>query len=417
MFYYLVDDQVLVSAEHLEQFREIPEAQAQNSRGMVFFIYRQDPARFRRSFAVTDPSLAFLKEEGIDLLIAPSNNYDIFQLPFWLKEKVRLGLAGAVNILYPNWQDVLKSSIPDQWRVNIVGLGDVGGTLLTGLRLLGGGAVKEIGIFDQNPDKMERWDYEANQILSPFSDAPYPPIASISEADFFNCDIFVFCVSVGVPPVGQEEKDVRLVQFEGNARIINYYAKMARQEKFPGIFAVVSDPVDLLCKSAFNAGNTDQSGQKDYMGLAPEQIRGFGLGVMSARAAYFARKNPEIKEYLTEGRAYGPHGDGLVIANSIENYDDERSRYLTHQAVKANLKVRGLGFKPYIAPALSSGTLSLLALMEGRWHYSATFMGGIFMGAKNRLTAAGTELERLPLPDQLVNRLNDTYQLLGRYQL
>jgi malate/lactate dehydrogenase len=33
----------------------------------------------------------------------------------------------------------------------------------------------------------------------------------------------------------------------GNARIINLYAQIAREKGFKGIFAVVSDPVDLLC--------------------------------------------------------------------------------------------------------------------------------------------------------------------------
>ncbi len=39
------------------------------------------------------------------------------------------------------------------------------------------------------------------------------------------------------------------------------------------------------------------------------------------------------------------------------------------------------------------------------------------MGAKNRLTAAGTEIERLALPEDLIRRLTETYELLGSYQL
>jgi len=415
LFYYHMDKKVLVSFMSRTGFKEIPETRAKDTRGIVYFLCDLPPERFRRSFAAADTSLPFLDAEGINLLVQPEKND--YQLPGWLEDKISLGHASVVNTTYPTWQDVLKLKIPEQWRVNIVGLGDVGGTLLTGLRLLGGGTVWEIGIYDKDQDKVNRWDYEANQIFSPFYDTPYPIITGISEQQVFDCDIFVFCVSGGVPPVGREQQDVRLAQFEGNARIVNQYAQMAREKGFKGIFAVVSDPVDLLCKSALTASNTDKNGRKDYLGLAPEQIRGYGLGVMNARAVYFARKEQKTACYLTEGRAYGPHGEGLVIANSIDNYDAGLSQYLTDKACMANLDVRSFGYKPYVAPALSSGTLSLLATMEGKWHYSATFMGGVFMGAKNRLTAAGTEIERQALPEGLIKKLTETYELLGSYQL
>lgn len=416
MFYYLMNgDTVLVSSAAREDFPAISESQAKDHGGRLYFLCHQNPAKFRRSFALTDPSLAFLKEEGIHLLARPE--HDDYPLPLWLKEKILSGQASLVNTAYPTWQDVSAFRMPKQWTVNIVGLGDVGGTLLTGLRLLGGKVIRKIGIFDTDGDKVKRWDYEGNQIFSPFQDVHYPEIEGIGEAQFFDCDLFVFCVSLGVPPVGQEQQDVRLAQLEGNGRVVNFYARLARERGFKGIFAVVSDPVDLLCKSAWTAGNTDGAGRKDYLGLAPEQIRGYGLGVMNARAVYFARKSPDTIGYLTEGRAYGPHGEGLVIANSMVHYDDRISRYLTDKARKANLDVRSMGYKPYVAPALSSGALSLLATMEGKWHYSATFMGGVYMGAKNRLTPAGTELERLMLPEALMSRLQETYEHLRSYGL
>jgi hypothetical protein len=55
-------------------------------------------------------------------------------------------------------------------------------------------------------------------------------------------------------------------------------------------------------------------------------------------------KEQETAGYLTEGRAYGPHGEGLVIANSINNYDPGLSQYLTDKAGKANLDVRNFGY-------------------------------------------------------------------------
>lgn len=63
---------------------------------------------------------------------------------------------------------------------------------------------------------------------------------------------------------------------------------MARDKDFKGVFAVVSDPVDLLCKAVYDISNKNDMGAFDYDGLLPEQIEGFGLGVMYARAKYFA---------------------------------------------------------------------------------------------------------------------------------
>lgn len=148
------------------------------------------------------------------------------------------------------------------------------------------------------------------------------------------------------------------------------------------------------------------------MGLFPQQVRGFGLGVMNARAAYYAKKERRFADFLTDGRSFGPHGEDLVIANSISHYDDTISRELTDKAAHANLEMRRLGFKPYVAPALSSGTLNLLLCLRGEWHCSSTYLGGIFMGARNRATSAGTELERLALPDALMARLRETERKL-----
>ena len=112
---------------------------------------------------------------------------------------------------------------------------------------------------------------------------------------------------------------------------------MAREKKFGGLFCVVSDPVDPLAREAFTASNADENGKFDGLGLLPEQIQGFGLGVMHARGAYYAEKDARYADFLREGRAFGPHGTGLVLANSISRYDDERSRELTQLAIAANM--------------------------------------------------------------------------------
>ena len=56
----------------------------------------------------------------------------------------------------------------------------------------------------------------------------------------------------------------------------------------------MSDPVDPLAKAAYLASNTDKNGVFDQKGLRPEQIQGYGLGVMNARAAYYAKERRAV---------------------------------------------------------------------------------------------------------------------------
>ncbi|MFA6983502.1 MAG: lactate dehydrogenase, partial [Sedimentibacter sp.] len=116
--------------------------------------------------------------------------------------------------------------------------------------------------------------------------------------------------------------------------------------------------------------------------------------------------------YLHEGRAFGPHGKDLIIANSITDYDDELSMELTKNAVEANLEVRKTGFKPYIAPALSSGAISIVYTLEGKYHYSSNYLAGVYMGAKNRNLPSGLDIEKINMPDMLFERIKKTYNKL-----
>ncbi|HYE68615.1 MAG TPA: hypothetical protein VEA58_08385 [Anaerovoracaceae bacterium] len=301
--------------------------------------------------------------------------------------------------------------IHEKKRVNILGLGDVGGTLLTGMKLLGGDIISGIGIYN-NGSAALRYEYEMNQTAYPWDYDRLPEVEIIERETLFDCDVFVFCASKSVPAVGADITDVRMIQFEANRSIIKEYAVMARDKNFRGLFAVVSDPVDPLCKVAYLESNRNESGITDNRGLRPAQIQGYGLGVMNSRAAYYAKRDPKFHLFLTEGRSFGPHGKDLVIANSIEHYDDALSKELTKLAVEANLRTREIGYKPYIAPALSSGAISLLLTLRGEWHYSSTQLGGVFLGARNRMTEAGVELESLPLPEALFRRIEHAYHEL-----
>lgn len=332
-----------------------------------------------------------------------------------LIDAIEKGQATLVNLSYgtmEEWKKRMEKEVKPRKKVHLLALGDVGSMVLTTLKLLGGDCITELGIYDVNDAVCRRWESELNQAAYPWAYDALPEVVILKEEELFDCDVFVFCASKGIPPVGSDIKDVRMTQFEANKELISFFAKKARIAGFKGLFAVVSDPVDPLCKAAFLASNENMEGQFDGKGLLPEQIQGYGLGVMNARAAYYARQDARFASFLTEGRAYGPHGEDLVIANSIDHYDDALSRELTRFAVEANLRTRELGFKPYVAPAISSAAISILLTLRGEWHYSSNFLGGVYMGCKNRTTEYGLEMEALPLPEALFSRIEKAYQSL-----
>ena len=391
------------------------------------FLYFREPGSCRASFLVNDLLLLFQERESAawlsseELKKAAAADAEILDSPENAEEKAMLigfmekGKLRAVNACQSGWEEILKEGsegasgpafLPSgKKRVNILAIGDVGSNLLTGLHLLGGDCISEIGICDLDEKVTARWAFEQNQIAYPWDYDRLPEVRAISTDQLFDADVVVFVASKGIPPVGSGVKDVRMYQFENNRKIVGMYARQARKLGYRGMFCQVSDPVDPLAKTALRESNRNEDGELDWKGLRPEQIQGFGLGVMNARAAYYAKRDPRFAKFLTEGRSFGPHGQELVIADSIENYDDALSRELTEKVVTANLEMRALGFKPFVAPAFSSGALSILLMLRGEWHCGSVYLGGAFMGVKNRYTPNGLETEILPLPDKLFERI------------
>lgn len=317
------------------------------------------------------------------------------------------GEIGADPVLPLSYGPVKKQ----KHVVHILALGDVGMTMLIGLRLLGGDVIDRIGIYDINENNTRRLEMEINQIRYPFAgngaDYPYlPPVYMVGEDQLFDCHVFIFCASKGVPPVGAQG-DVRMAQLEANRELIRCFALAAKKAAFRGLACIVSDPVDPLCRAFLTASD-----------VAPSQVQGYGLGVMNARACYYAEKYKEFSRYLMEGRAFGPHGDDLVLADSLRDYDDEQSQKLTQLVIKSNVAVRELGYKPYIAPALSSAAISIILTLRQTWHYGSIYLGdgknGAFFGLKNKMTDQGVTYEDAAVCDALYERLKRTYIRLCR---
>ena len=403
--YYTYDGRTLCSAGALPY----PEISALPETGEVLWVFHRPPLSGRDTFPVTDPAQLTEREGVASLCAAPGPE----GLPRELTNAIRAGRVRAVNLAHPRFEELMAPlPRPEKVRVNLLALGDVGSTLLMGLRLMGGDVISSIGICDLREGVAQRWEFELNQIQLPGPYDALPPVEIVSPEQLFDGDVFLFCASRFVPDTAVKTGDVRMAQYRLNRELAALYAQKARQARYRGLFCVVSDPVDPLCRAVLTESNRAPSGEMDYQGLFSHQVRGFGLGVMNARAAYYARKDPRFASFLTEGRSFGPHGEDLVIANSIDRYDDGLSRLLTERTVHANLQMREMGFKPYVAPALSSGALSLLLCLRGQWHCSSTYLGGVFMGARNRVLPTGTELERLPLPQALQDRLQTTMDRL-----
>lgn len=342
----------------------------------------------------------------------------------------------------------LLQDADDRKTVTIAGLGDVGRTVALGLALACGDVVGRIRLYDLQRNQCERMEIEIGQMRDPAGDVRIPAVEVAETENLFDTDVFLFCVARAVPPVGSGVTDVRMAQYAVNRPIVMSYAEMAGNAGYTGLFGVVSDPVDLLCAAALDAQvrvqqgipqacvQSEQSGldaqaqvpqeilqecvQRNQIGvdtqlphpMSPYQIQGFGLGVMAGRAAYYAARDPRYAQFLAEGRLYGPHGKDLVIANSADPayYDDALSKELTERVVTANQEVRALGFKPFMAPAISSAALTVRAVLLGKWNYSAQYLGGVYYGAWNRTTVDGVEREETEIPDALWERVRTAYE-------
>lgn len=369
---------------------------------LVLLVHR-DPLRSRGCFAVGSLGEALEPEDTAALLpcatAAPQGA---------LADFVDTHGATVLNTAFRRAFHWLTAPRPQKGlRVTLVGLGDVGGTLLTALKLLGRELV-ELRIYDPNAAQCRRYEMELNQVLG----LPVPQVLIAAPETLFDCDLLLFTASRGVPPVGAAVRDVRMAQFTRNREMLTAYARQAREANFMGLFCQISDPVDLLARTVFLDSNRDETGRFDAAGLLPEQIQGFGLGVMAARAAYYAG---QAGADFAEGRAFGPHGAELIVANHPTNYNAAASAILTEQAVRANLAVRELGFKPYIAPALSSAAISILKLIRGEVHYGAVPMGGAYFGCRSRFTPAGLRTVREPLHPDLYTRIRQVHAGLEEF--
>ena len=78
--------------------------------------------------------------------------------------------------------------------------------------------------------------------------------------------------------------------------------------------------------------------------------------------------------------------------------------------------MRELGFKPYLAPALSSAAVSILRLVRGQEHFGAIPLGSAYFGCRSRMTPFGAELVREPIEPALLAELQRTHAALEAFE-
>ena len=93
---------------------------------------------------MTAPSL-LTAEEGVSILVTAEEP----ETDPALAAAIAAGRVRAVNLAHPRQEELLPPlRRRERVRVNLLALGDVGSTLLMGLRLLGGDIIDSIGICD-----------------------------------------------------------------------------------------------------------------------------------------------------------------------------------------------------------------------------------------------------------------------------
>ena len=217
----------------------LPALHAQPEAGEVLFGFHRTPGAGRDTFPVTAPSL-LTAEEGVSTLVTAEEP----ETDPALAAVIAAGRMRAVNLAHPRQEELLPPlRRRERVRVNLLALGDVGSTLLMGLRLLGGDVIDSVGICDVRENVPQRWEMELNQIVSPEGERS-PPVEIVSPEEVFDGDVFLFCASRFVPDTSVTSGDVRMAQYQVNRELAVRYARMARQRRYGGMFCVVSDPVD-----------------------------------------------------------------------------------------------------------------------------------------------------------------------------
>ena len=152
MFYYQAEKEILCSRQSLAGFREIDEWDAQKAQHLTYTSQR--PGKGKMVYGINHPGYLADAAEGLwclDTRQLESLAQRCADIPEWLAKKALAGQIRGICAAEEQLPALLAQRLgAEKKRVHIVAMGDVGGTLLIGLSLLGGDCIGEIGIYDFN---------------------------------------------------------------------------------------------------------------------------------------------------------------------------------------------------------------------------------------------------------------------------
>ena len=76
---------------------------------------------------------------------------------------------------------------------------------------------------------------------------------------------------------------MRMIQLAANSELVRHFGDLAREAGYQGLACIVSDPVDNLCRAFLESS-----------GLAPWQVQGYGLGVMTPGPVTMRKRIPGL---------------------------------------------------------------------------------------------------------------------------
>ena len=190
----------------------------------------------------------------------------------------------------------------------------------------------------------------------------------------------------GVPPVGENVGDVRMLQLEKNTAIISSYARQARNAGFRGLFCEVSDPVDPLAKAAWPRQQSRRhrrfSTDRD---CCPEQVPGLRtrrdecarclLCAQRRSLCAVSQRRPLLRRSPARS-SLSPIPSKTTTTPLSAGTHHARPR---SQSAHARARLQCRSWRRRIRPACSPYWPTL----RGEDHYGSVFLGGSYMGVKN----------------------------------
>ena len=172
MYFYKNDENYAFSLKTKEtlKFNEVSEEEVKKAvleEDKKLYFLDKTSAGKRVSYAITDKDMLF--EDGNSIEIVRKKPQNKAEVPSWIEQAIESEKVQYLNLANPLRKNHIIKPINKKWKINIVGLGDVGSNMLLGLKLLGGDLISEIGIYSTRQSVVSRYEMEMNQIYSMLS--------------------------------------------------------------------------------------------------------------------------------------------------------------------------------------------------------------------------------------------------------